>query len=207
MGIFYKEKETIKYEKYLINTKKDRIFVYKIQTIMAKGIQKGQVATDAAAKTNDTLLKSVAKILQVELASIEGLTFQRKLRQDQIKSGVGSCEPDGGIWFYNGKPICFFESKKQGKGGNAIERWFKNFTVLSRINRNIQSGTFCVGEGTVKGAPIWKTLHEACDGQFDVIQEGNSVFMSLGDFDPQFVKETIKQIILNSIEMNKLVLV
>jgi len=170
---------------------------------MSRGIQKGQVATDLAAKTNDSLLKSVAKTLQVELKDIPNLTFQRKLNQTQIKSGVGSCEPDGGIWFYNGKPICFFESKKQGNAGNAIERWYKNHWTLFRLNPNILSGTFCVGAGTKSGAPIWKILHEACDGNFDVVQEGNSVFLSEGDFDPTFVREKIREIILKSIELNK----
>lgn len=169
---------------------------------MSRGIQLGQVATDKAAKTNDTLLKSVAKILLIEL-QIPGLTFQRKLTQAQIKSGVGSCEPDGGIWFYNGIPICFFESKKQNGLGNAIERWYKNHWTMFRINPKILSGTFCVGEGTIKGKPIWKTLHEACEGNFDTVREGNSVFLSIGDFDPNFVKERIREIILKSIELNK----
>jgi hypothetical protein len=74
---------------------------------------------------------------------------------------------------------------------------------MFRLNPKILSGTFCVGEGTIKGKPIWKTLHEACEGNFDTVREGNSVFLSVGDFDPNFVKEKIREIILKSIEITK----
>ena len=60
-----------------------------------RGIQIGQVATDAQAKEIDSLVKSVAAELCQEL-DIEGLTFAKKLKQSQIPFGVGSCEPDGG---------------------------------------------------------------------------------------------------------------
>jgi hypothetical protein len=167
-----------------------------------RGIQLGQNVTDEQAKTNDNLLKIIAKDLEKEL-NIPGLSFQIKLNKDQIKSKVGACQPDGGIWFYNEKPICFFESKKQNNGGNAIERWYKNHWVLSRINPNILSGTFCVGGGAKKGGVIWKTLHEACEGNFDCLQNGNSVFLSEQGFNHSFVKDKIKEIILMSIGYNK----
>lgn len=177
-----------------------------MQTKKRRGIQPGQVATDAAARTNDSLVNASARKLMAELG-VEGLTFQTKLSQSQIASGVGSCQPDGGIFLYNGVPVAFFESKKQGARGNAIERWYKNERILRRINPDVLSGTFCVGEGVVLNGPIWKVLHEACDGDFNTVRTKsapwltrNSVFLSKDGFDEQFVIDRMREIVMEAIK-------
>ena len=96
------------------------------------GIQPGTVAFDEQSRAMDDNAKSamirVADLLQ---SSYPELVVQSKLDQSQIPGGVGSCAPDGGVWFYKGQLIAAFESKKQGAKGNAIERWFKNNFLVS----------------------------------------------------------------------------
>ena len=58
------------------------------------GIQKGTIATDTVAKKLDNQCKTLK-----ESISIEGLTMQKKIYQDQIPCRIGSCEPDGGAGF------------------------------------------------------------------------------------------------------------
>jgi hypothetical protein len=176
-----------------------------MKTIKRRGIQQGQVATDEAARINDSLVNACARKLMSEL-QIEGLTFQSKLTQAQIISGVGSCQPDGGIFLLNGVPVAFFESKKQGSKGNAIERWYKNERILRRINPEVLSGTFCVGEGVLENGPIWKVMHEACDGDFNAVRSKtapimtrNSVFLSQEGFDEQFVIDRMRAIVMAAI--------
>lgn len=167
-----------------------------------RGIQIGQVATDAQAKEIDGLVKSIAAELEAEL-SIEGLSFAKKLKQSQIPFGVGSCEPDGGVWFLDGIPVFFAESKKQGSKGNAIERWFKNYDTMKSINSKVFSATFCTGDGTLQGNPIWKTLHRPCEGKFNEKRKGVSIFLSEKSFDRDFVKQQMKDLILEAVEANK----
>lgn len=167
-----------------------------------RGIQIGQVATDAQAKEIDSLVKSVAAELCQEL-DIEGLTFAKKLKQSQIPFGVGSCEPDGGVWFLDGMPVFFAESKKQGGAGNAIERWFKNYDTLKSINPKVYSATFCSGEGTKVGGPIWKTLHRPCEGKFNDKRKGVSVFMVETEFERAYVKELMRELILEAVAENR----
>ena len=60
---------------------------------------------------------------------------------------IAGVYPDGGIFFNKyDEPVLAFECKKQGKNGNAVERWYKNAAILTRlgIKRYV---TFCEGEG------------------------------------------------------------
>ena len=136
------------------------------------GIQVGTTAFDEQSKMMDDNAK-VACEIAFQLLEIQypGLTFQRKLHQSQIPGGVGSCAPDGGVWFYNGKLIAAFESKKQGKKGNAIERWFKNNFIIKAINPESTYVTFASGEGVVAGNPIHRILHIAHCGGNGAINE------------------------------------
>jgi len=178
---------------------------------MAKkgGIQPGTVASSAASKKIDKQVKIASLDLFEELKDvIPGLTYQGKLNKDQIPGGVGACQPDGGIWLLNGKPIVASEAKKQGKGGNAIERWYNNSFILRTVNKDIMYATFATGEGALKNSTIWSTLHIAVEGNYNMIreksesygQDGVSVFLSESDFDYDFVKATMKEIVLKAIE-------
>jgi len=155
------------------------------------GIQKGTVATDAVAKKLDIQCKTLKETIEVE-----GLTVQRKLRQDQIPGGIGGCEPDGGAWFKDGKLVAVFEGKKQGKGGNAIERWFKNNYICRAINPNVCYVTFCVGEGAGDGEVLQKTLNIAHrDGINKFIPNRNSVFFSVDGFSDEFISGVMKDVL------------
>lgn len=65
------------------------------------------------------------------------------------ESSIAGISPDGGIWTGeegSDQIILAAEAKKQGAKGNAIERWYKNWMVLSRLNVGIYL-TVCLGEG------------------------------------------------------------
>ena len=136
------------------------------------GIQPGTTALDEESKAMDDNAKSamirVAEILQ---SSYPELVVQSKLDQSQIPGGIGSCAPDGGVWFYKGQLIAAFESKKQGAKGNAIERWFKNNFIVRAINPTATYVTFASGEGVVAGNPIHRILHIAHQGLYGVMNE------------------------------------
>jgi hypothetical protein len=61
---------------------------------------------------------------------------------------IAGMRPDGGVWFERGsdKPLVIAEAKKQGAGGNAIERWYKNYAVARALDCTIYV-SLCSGEG------------------------------------------------------------
>ena len=181
---------------------------------MAKkgGIQPGTTASSTASKKIDSQVKRANMELFEELKDIvPGLTYQAKLTKEQIPGGVGACQPDGGIWLLNGKPIVASEAKKQGKGGNAIERWYNNSHILKATNKDILYVTFATGEGVEQNSPIFNTLHIAVEGQYNIIREksesygmdGVSVFLSKEDFEFDKVKSTIRSIVEKALENAK----
>jgi len=136
------------------------------------GIQPGTTALDEESKAMDDNAKKAAEVAFMLLqVKYPGLSFQKKLDQSQIPGGIGSCAPDGGIWFYNGRVIATFESKKQGDKGNAIERWYKNHFIIRSISATATYVTFASGGGVVAGNPIHRILHIAHQGAFGVINE------------------------------------
>ena len=165
------------------------------------GIQRGTVATDTVAKKLDKQCKTLK-----ESISIEGLTMQKKIYQDQIPGGVGACEPDGGAWFKDGKLVAVFEGKKQGKKGNAIERWFKNNYICRKINPDVSYVTFCTGEGAYRFwdkmlgrltyGQIVKALNVAHLEGFNQYNPGeNSAFLSTDCFEKEFLRSTMIEVI------------
>ena len=102
------------------------------------GIKKGTMAWDTDSLALDKMVNTISNDLAKDPDVIAaGLTRQYKLKQDQMPCGVGSCAPDGGVWFKNGKLFAAFEAKKQNDAGNAEERWYDNATLLREINENI----------------------------------------------------------------------
>ena len=176
------------------------------------GIQPGTVASSVESKLIDKQVKTANQELFQELKeTIPGLTFQLKLRKEQIPGEIGACAPDGGIWFYNGVPIFASEAKKQGKRGNAIDRWYKNPNIMKGCNKDILYVTFCTGEGTLEKGPIRETLHYVVEGDYNIIREKSksygwdnfSIFLEEKNFDYDFVKTTLKEIILKAINKVK----
>ncbi len=167
---------------------------------MAGGIQPGTVATDELARTLDKNCKQQAEIVFKVLASrprYKGrLTVQRKLSATQIPNGRGACQPDGYLWFWDGKLICTFEAKKQQDRGNAIERWHKNHTICRLINPEVSYVTYAVGEGAYTDGTIGRALSPVHAGGFNVyVPGGNSTFFSKKGFTPSEIGESMIRII------------
>lgn len=129
------------------------------------GIQPGTSATTEASSTHERALRAAVKSTPAhpglvwrpgysgeEISTILGL-------QDLVLQGV---QPDGGVWadVETGLPVLAAEAKKQGEKGNAIERWYKNWDVLSvlGVRRYV---TFCVGDGFFDQNSAQKALQTA----------------------------------------------
>ena len=97
----------------------------------------GKVATTVKSKKLDTMVKTFRDNLKHEF---NGFTVQNKLTENNFADFLGykpldkGCEPDGGIWFYNGLPVLVIEAKHEDKGGNAHQRWWENANIISICN-------------------------------------------------------------------------
>jgi len=165
------------------------------------GIQKGTTAFDEQSKAMDDNAKDAAQVAFMLLnVKYPDLKFQKKLDQSQILGGIGSCAPDGGLWFYNGRLIAAFESKKQGSKGNAIERWFKNNYIFRSLSAMGTYVTFASGDGVVAGNPIHRILHIAHQGAVGTINEVSAGRNNLHCKVDGFAVEEMVQIIEETIE-------
>jgi hypothetical protein len=166
------------------------------------GIQKGVCATDSLARSLDDGCKNNTQEVLSDLQSVYGnkLTFKKKLDKTEIPGGVGACQPDGGLWYFDGKLIAAFEAKKQGEGGNAIERWFKNNFICRLISPGVSYVTFAAGPGARKYGIIEKTLSVAHSGGFNkLVPRGNSLFLSVEGFTQNEIKAMMIQAVTSSI--------
>ena len=148
---------------------------------MNGGIQKGTTAsTKTSIKLDKTVKSAGPKVSEKLKALYSDIVFEKKLSKKVIDElgcvntpGQKSygCEPDGGVFYIKHNdvlvPIGAFEGKKQGHGGNAEERWFKNSDLLSDLT-DIRAGkagiqdkwsadnfcykTWCTGEGAAQGS-------------------------------------------------------
>jgi hypothetical protein len=166
------------------------------------GIQKGVCATDSLARSLDDGCKNNVQGVLTELQSIYGnkITFKKKLDKGEIPGGVGACQPDGGLWYFKGQLIAAFEAKKQGEGGNAIERWFKNNFICRLISPSVSYVTFAAGPGAKERGVIEKTLSVAHLRGFNKFVPGeNSLFLSEAGFTPNEIKAIMIQAITSAI--------
>lgn len=142
---------------------------------MAGGIQKGTEAGSAESKQLDGDVKVIAEaIAQVQKKYFyesghrsldETKNFSKQtvleasipeIREKNVRLG---CMPDGGMWF-NGprtQPRALkvaFEAKHQQDGGNAIERWSKNYLICNTIWPDCKYVTFMTGGGAKVGGVL-----------------------------------------------------
>jgi len=172
------------------------------------GIQPGTVAADAAAKKLDKQCRALRDKAAAFYLNEPGLKMQKKLYQHQIPGGIGACEPDGGVWFYNEKPVLYVEGKKQNTKGNAVERWYKNHFIAKLINPNACYMTFCAGPGASLytnedgtpnkdlyhgESPMWKALNPAHyeTGYNKFVPNGNTCYMSKEGFTDDFIENAV----------------
>lgn len=165
---------------------------------MAGGIQPGMVATDEHAKKLDKSLKDISKSLVREMSNL-GFEYKTKMkRKDIILIGF---EPDGGLWFKGKKPIAVFEAKKQNRGGNAIERWSKNYHLAKYLNKEIVYVTFGVGGGFAEGEYCHRFAQtmmntEGCGKTFNTLYtKGQSWFVNVDGFEDSFIKDIMRKAI------------
>lgn len=166
------------------------------QTSFRGGIQTGTCATDIYATFLDKNLKSIRDELSDELRDWHCLKKIPRTDLSKMNIHIGF-EPDGGVWFKNGKLEVVFEGKKQGKGGNAIERWQKNHWIATRINPNVKYITFGVREGFSKDAYPYRYAqtmlnHEGKD--FNCLyKKGQSWFVNENGFSRDEIYNIMKQ--------------
>ena len=110
----------------------------------------GKVATSVSSKALDEMVKSISKELK---SDFNGILYQKKLTKndfakhfDYVPKTKG-CEPDGGIWFYNGLPVLVIEAKHEDKKGNAHQRWWENANLISHMNPKCIYHTLATGTG------------------------------------------------------------
>lgn len=125
------------------------------------GIKQGMVAGDFTSK----ILEHLVRVEIDRVRESTSLHWESGIKGNHSMCG---CYPDGGIFVDNdGFPLIAFECKKQGRTGNAIERWYKNYFILKAagIKRYV---TFCAGDGFDYGSSAYKTLMVA-----NVFEGGN----------------------------------
>lgn len=167
------------------------------------GIPKGVCATDKHARELDDGCKSCAQEVFASLTVKYGnsLTFKKKLDKSEIPGNVGACQPDGGLWYFENKLIAAFEAKKQGNGGNAIERWFKNNFICRMIAPKVSYVTFGIGPGACENGVIPKCLAVAhLNGLNELHPEANSLFLSKNGFTGDQIKAIMIQTIVTAVE-------
>lgn len=143
-----------------------------------RGIQPGQAAWSSSSqklhRSTEVVTKQVVARWQKKDPRI---TWAKKLSSEdlirlsriEVEAGglpLAGVAPDGGVVLYNSRsrglvPLFTVEAKEQQNAGNAIERWFKNYTALKVVGPKIAYVTFCSGEGATPNGAICKALNHA----------------------------------------------
>lgn len=131
---------------------------------MAGGIQVGSEAGSAESKQLDGDVKNIAMAIAVfqEKYCFEIGHQKNKILPECHKMNVTlGCVPDGGMWFDGSRNQprtvkAVFEAKHQQDGGNAIERWTKNYLICYRMNPDVKYITFMTGEGAQPGGVLYE---------------------------------------------------
>jgi hypothetical protein len=132
------------------------------------GIQPGTSATGTESSGTEKLLRQAAARItagSLELSWVPGLsaaTLAERLGLNASAADLAGVYPDGGIWLLkDGNEILVAaEAKRQGPAGNAIERWFKNYSVLKALGVRVFV-TLCTGDGFFDGNSAQRTLQLA----------------------------------------------
>ena len=134
------------------------------------GIQFGGSAHSDESVGTERLVRDAVQSIQIgdEVSWTSGvsggeLSDLLGVKIEESESSLAGAYPDGGIFWHAGHPgkvLCVAEAKKQGENGNAIERWFKNYSIMRRLGCEIYL-TVCTGDGFFNGKSAQKTLETA----------------------------------------------
>ena len=156
------------------------------RVIMAKG-GRGDIASSPESKNLDTNTKKAMKNIISSLLTKYELSYGHTNRvtknsdgrlDEFVSLGISlGCVPDGGMWFEKKdgtrKLRFVFESKHQGKKGNAIERWGKNYILCKMLNPEVKYVTFLTGEGCQEGEILYRFAKS-----MEVLDPKNTLFHS-----------------------------
>lgn len=142
---------------------------------MAGGIQPGTEAGSTESKQLDGDVKNIAEAMaqcqskyfyESGHKNLNNSFSKRKIDEGALpefrnKGITLGCMPDGGMWFDapRSQPRSLkaaFEAKHQGDGGNAIERWCKNYLLCDRLWPGVTYVTFMTGEGARPGGVLYE---------------------------------------------------
>lgn len=179
---------------------------------MAGGIQKGTEAGSIESKRLDSGLKKISEAIAqvIERDKIPNapyfeqghtnLVAERYSKERKERAALPEltalgitvgCMPDGGMWFDGDrnnpdrKLLAVFEAKYQQDGGNAIERWCKNYMFSKCMNPEIKYHTIMSGEGARSGGVLDKFARsiKAAEGQNCVFHQRPEGFSDEEIFD------------------------
>lgn len=169
-----------------------------MSSLTSKG-GRADVCSTPESKEIDGDLKAIAVAVFDELKlRYSKLTFQKRFRSPLHRAG---CQPDGGLFFYDGRLIVAGEAKHQSDAGNAIERWYKNLFVLRQLEPNFTYLTYATGEGGYEYGTIGNTLSPAhLHGFNNYIRGENVCYLSVDGFMPKVMYEGLKGAIIDQIE-------
>jgi hypothetical protein len=130
------------------------------------GIQAGTTASSKESISLENTLKVASDIVAASRTDVERIkNFSAKALGKRLGAqsvSLYGMEPDGGIWrdISTGRVLMVAEAKKQGDGGNAIERWYKNYAVSTALGVSIYL-TVCSGEGFFNGNTAERLMNTA----------------------------------------------
>lgn len=159
------------------------------------GIQAGTTAFDEKSRKLDEVLKQARNELIEE--GVPGFCCIKRMSPKQKVEYTGvdtfGFEPDGGLWIRerDNQPVAAFEGKKQGRRGNACERWYKNAALARQMNPDVSYHTFLAGDGANPGEVLDKMATTA-----SMLYGPNYRFHASPDgFAVEEVKETIRGVL------------
>lgn len=179
---------------------------------MAGGIQPGTEAGSKESKQLDSSIKKVSEAIAqlLEKEKILNAPYFEKGHKNLVAecysqekkqtaalpelSELGitvGCMPDGGMWFdgdrskKDRKLLAVFEAKHQQDGGNAIERWCKNYMLSKGMNPEMTYHTVMTGEGAQPGGVLDKFAKsmQAAEGKNCVFHQNPNGFSNEDIFD------------------------
>jgi hypothetical protein len=182
---------------------------------MAGGIQVGTEAGSVESKQLDGDVKTIAEAIaqaQTEYfyepghKNMVSEKFSESVKQaaalpELAEMGITvGCMPDGGMWFDGNrsnptrKLIAAGEAKLQQDGGNAIERWCKNYLLCKGLNPDVKYVTFMSGPGAAPNGVLYKFGHSM------VAANGNNCIFY---YQPEgFSQEAIFNIMISVLELD-----